>query len=86
MMKPFIYAAAANLALALALVVAPALSDDKALARLLERAARDPKYYRRLKDAVVTRRPFFAPSAEGGAVRRLVRESNVAERTRKRTD
>jgi len=30
MMKPFIYAAAANLALALALVVAPALSEDKA--------------------------------------------------------
>jgi len=62
-----------------------ALSDDKALASLLERAACDSKYYRRLKHAVLARRPLFAPSAEGGAVRRLVRGSKVAERTRKRT-
>jgi hypothetical protein len=62
-----------------------ALSDDKALARLLERAASDSKYYRRLKDAVLARRRFFAPSAEGSAVRRLVREIRVSERTRKRT-
>jgi putative glycosyltransferase (TIGR04348 family) len=62
-----------------------ALSDDKALARLLERAARDSKYYRVLKRAVLARRQLFAPSAEGGAVRRLVRESKVAERTRGRT-
>ena len=51
-----------------------ALSNDKSLAGLLERAARDPKYYRRLKDAVLARRRLFAPSAECGAVRRLVRE------------
>jgi putative glycosyltransferase (TIGR04348 family) len=62
-----------------------ALSDDKALARLLERAVRDPKYYRRLKDAVLARRRLFAPSSEGDAVRRLVREIKVAERTRGRT-
>jgi putative glycosyltransferase (TIGR04348 family) len=62
-----------------------ALRDDKALARLLERAARDSKYYRGLKDAVLARRRLFAPSAEGRAVRRLVRERKVAERTRKRT-
>jgi putative glycosyltransferase (TIGR04348 family) len=62
-----------------------ALFNDKSLAGLLERAARDPKYYRRLKDAVLARRRLFAPSAEGSAVRRLVREIKVAERTRKRT-
>ena len=51
-----------------------ALSNDKSLAGLLERAARDPKYYRRLKDAVLARRRLFAPSAECGGRRRLVRE------------
>jgi putative glycosyltransferase (TIGR04348 family) len=61
-----------------------ALSDEKALARLLERAARDSKYYRRLKNAVLARRRLFAPSAEGRAVRRLVREIRVAERIRHR--
>lgn len=62
-----------------------ALSDDRALAGLLERAARDSKYYRRLKNAVLARRRLFAPSAEDGAVRRLVRETKGAERTRERT-
>jgi putative glycosyltransferase (TIGR04348 family) len=63
------------------------LSDDKALARLLERAARDSKYYRGLRNAVLARRRLFAPSAEGGAVRRLVRElSQPAERFRRRPD
>jgi glycosyltransferase involved in cell wall biosynthesis len=62
-----------------------ALRNDKALARLLERAARDPKYYLRLKNAVLARRRLFAPFAEGGAVQRLVRETKVAERTRVRT-
>ena len=55
------------------------LSDDKALARLLERAARDSRFYRRLRDAVAARRRLFAPAAEGGAVRRLVREVGQAE-------
>jgi putative glycosyltransferase (TIGR04348 family) len=49
------------------------LSDHEALAGLLERAARDSKYYRRLKDAVRARSRLFAPSAEGGGVRSLVR-------------
>ncbi len=63
------------------------LSDDKALADLLERAARDSKYYHRLKDAVLARRRLFAPSAEGGAVRRLVRKlGQRAERFRRRRD
>jgi putative glycosyltransferase (TIGR04348 family) len=61
-----------------------ALSDEKALARLLERAARDSKYYDRLKDAVLARRRLFAPSAEGSAVRRLVREIRLAERIPRR--
>jgi putative glycosyltransferase (TIGR04348 family) len=56
------------------------LSDDRALARLLERAARDSKYYRRLKDSVLARRRLFAPSAEGGGVRRLVRTLGRLER------
>jgi putative glycosyltransferase (TIGR04348 family) len=63
------------------------LHDDKALAGLLERAARDPKYYRKLKDAVRARRRLFAPSAEGSAVRRLVRNlGQRAERFRRRPD
>lgn len=49
------------------------LLDDRALASLLERTARDPAYYRSLKDSVRARRRLFAPSAEGAAVRRLVR-------------
>ena len=61
------------------------LSDDEALARLLERAVRDSKYYRGLKHAVLARRRLFAPSAEGGAVRRLVRKlGQRAERFRRR--
>jgi len=62
-----------------------ALSDGKALAKLLERAARDSKYYRALKHAVLARRRLFATSTERSAVRRLVRETTVAERTRERT-
>ena len=62
-----------------------ALRDDEALARLLERAAGEPKYYRRLKNAVRARRRLFAPSAEGSSVRRLVREASRAERIRRRS-
>jgi len=62
-----------------------ALSDGKALAKLLERAARDSKYYRALKHAVLARRRLFATSTGRSAVRRLVRETTVAERTRERT-
>jgi putative glycosyltransferase (TIGR04348 family) len=63
------------------------LFDDKALARLLERAARDSRFYRRLKDAVAARHHLFAPAAEGGAVRRLAREiGRSVERFRLRRD
>ena len=63
------------------------LRDDRALARLLERAATDPKYFRALKNAVSRRRPLFAPSVEGSAVRRLARKLEPrAERFRHRSD
>jgi putative glycosyltransferase (TIGR04348 family) len=50
------------------------LRDDRALARLLERAATDPKYYRALKKTVLSWRYLFLPAKESGAVRRLARE------------
>lgn len=63
------------------------LRDDRALARLLERAATDAKYLGALEIAVSSRRRIFAPSAEGRAVRRLVRElAPRAERIRRRRD
>ncbi len=63
------------------------LRDDRALAALLDRAARDPRYYRRLKKAVQAQSRLFAPSAEAGAVRRLAQElSRTAERSRRRPD
>jgi len=48
------------------------LFDDRALARLIERAAADAAYYRRLKNAVRSRRPLFAPAAERSALQRLL--------------
>ena len=51
-----------------------ALFDDRALARLIERAADDPKFYRMLKNAVRSRRRLFAPAAERDGLRRLLRE------------
>ncbi|HEX9672573.1 MAG TPA: selenoneine biosynthesis selenosugar synthase SenB [Burkholderiales bacterium] len=63
------------------------LHDHEALAGLLERAARDSKYYRRLKDTVRARRRLFAPAAEGSGVRSLVRQlDRRAERFRSRRD
>jgi len=63
------------------------LRDDGALARLLDRASRDEKYYRRLKRAVQARRGRFAPAAEGSEVRRLTRElGQRAERLPSRRD
>ena len=48
------------------------LFDDKALARLIERARNDAAFYRRLKAAVRRRRRLFAPSAERAALRRAL--------------
>lgn len=50
------------------------LFDDLALARLIERAAGDAKFYRRLKDAVRAGRGLFAPAAERDGLRRLLGE------------
>jgi len=50
------------------------LHDDRALARLVTRAAGEKKHYEKLKQAVLRRRPLFAPSAECGALLKLVRE------------
>jgi putative glycosyltransferase (TIGR04348 family) len=49
------------------------LYDDKELAELIERAATDTVFYRKLKRAMLARRPLFAPSAERHALRALLR-------------
>ena len=50
------------------------LFDERALARLIERAADDAKFYRRLKEATRARRKLFAPAAERDGLRKLVGE------------
>jgi putative glycosyltransferase (TIGR04348 family) len=50
------------------------LADDAALAELLERAARDRKFYASLKQALAKRRKLFAPAAERAALARALRE------------
>ena len=50
------------------------VTDDAALANLLERAAGEPKYYRQLKSALRARRKLFAPAAERAALLRVLRE------------
>jgi len=49
------------------------LFDDRALARLIERARTDAVFYRKLKSALRRRRAMFAPAAERSAVGRLLR-------------
>ncbi len=49
------------------------LFDDKALARLIERARTDAAFYRKLEGAVRRRRRLFAPAAERSALKRLMR-------------
>ena len=58
------------------------LFDDRELARLIERAATDAKYYHRLKSAVRARRKLFAPAAERDGVRRLLSEFAPARSAR----
>jgi glycosyltransferase involved in cell wall biosynthesis len=50
------------------------LADDVALAKLLERAASDAKFYRALKSALRARRKLFAPAAERASLAAVVRE------------
>jgi glycosyltransferase involved in cell wall biosynthesis len=44
------------------------LEDDKALARLVNRLARDPAFYARLKSQVRALRPMVAPPSEARAL------------------
>jgi putative glycosyltransferase (TIGR04348 family) len=48
------------------------LRDDRALARLIERARNEPAYYKRLKSAVRRRSGRFAPASERAALKRLL--------------
>jgi len=48
--------------------------DERALARLIARAAREPAFYARLGRALRARRALFAPAAERRALAALVRE------------
>lgn len=51
------------------------LADERALARLIDRARREPEFYARLKAGVAARRPLFAPAAERRELLAVVRES-----------
>jgi putative glycosyltransferase (TIGR04348 family) len=48
--------------------------DERALARLIARAVREPAFYARLKRALRARRPLFAPAAERRALAALLGE------------
>lgn len=48
------------------------LFDDKALARLIERCRTDASFYKKLRGALLRRRPLFAPGAEQAALKRLL--------------
>ncbi|HTO49705.1 MAG TPA: selenoneine biosynthesis selenosugar synthase SenB [Burkholderiales bacterium] len=51
------------------------LADERALARLIDRARTDPAFYRRLKAGVAARRPLFAPAAERRRLLAVVHEA-----------
>jgi putative glycosyltransferase (TIGR04348 family) len=51
------------------------VGDDRALARLLVRAARDPRWLARLRRAGAARRRMLSPAAERAAWRRLLAEA-----------
>lgn len=53
------------------------LADERALARLIDRARIDRAFYRRLKAGVVARRPLFAPAAERRGLLAVVREARL---------
>jgi putative glycosyltransferase (TIGR04348 family) len=48
------------------------LADERALARQIRSAARDPAYYDRLKRMLAARSPLFLPAAEKRGLRQLV--------------
>jgi glycosyltransferase involved in cell wall biosynthesis len=49
------------------------LGDERALARLMARAGREPEFYRRLRRALAARRALFAPAAERAALATALR-------------
>jgi len=49
------------------------VGDARALARLIERSATDPKFYQALRGAVVARRSLFSPAAERAAWGRVLK-------------
>ncbi len=49
------------------------LGDERALARLMARAGREPEFYRRLRRALAARRALFAPAAERAALAAALR-------------
>jgi putative glycosyltransferase (TIGR04348 family) len=57
------------------------LGDERALARLIRRAATDPAYYARLKRLTASRRPLFRPSAEKAGLRALVADLRGLQRS-----
>ena len=54
--------------------------DTEALARLLARAEREPRFLARLTKATRARRPLFTPSAEKAALRAVLRDAVSARR------
>lgn len=54
------------------------LFDDRGLARLIERAATDPVFYRKMERAIAARRGLFAPTAERRALRAALQELMTA--------
>jgi putative glycosyltransferase (TIGR04348 family) len=58
------------------------VAEERALARLIDRARTDPRFYRGLKDGVAARRPLFAPAAERRRLLAVVREAGGAARIR----
>jgi putative glycosyltransferase (TIGR04348 family) len=59
------------------------LSDDRALARLIERCRTDDRFYEALRKAVSRRRKLFAPPAERAALARLLRSLPAAPARRR---
>jgi putative glycosyltransferase (TIGR04348 family) len=60
------------------------LENEGALARLIRRAATDPRFYARLKAGTAQRRRLFAPTAERRGVLGVVGEARRVARTRLR--
>jgi len=57
------------------------LGDERALARLIRRAAIDRDFHARLRRLVAARRPLFLPSAERAGLRALLADLRRAQRS-----